>query len=259
MTDRLALPAHPPTRVGGNPSLVSRALVGSDTAPLLVKASGRAWRVQANPLRLEETVWPGLPTDALPAGGFATAGGFAMSDRLGNNTTLLLPRRGGPVVLADLATGATTPVPEEAADTGTTEGAAFDAGSAEALYADATGGVAVMDGTGGLALVGLDPAGTVLWGRTLPLDTCIVHNLFRLPDGRVLVTVDVDPTPSSSGALMPLTLVHDPAADAWALLDDACSGLAGERWLGTDTGAVQVSKTEDHGGIGLALEWLTVQ
>jgi len=248
ITDRLELPAHPPTRVNGNPSTLVRSLVGSDTAPLVVKADGRAWRVQDDPLRLEEIVWPDALGQTLPVGGF-----------ISGSTGLVLPGYGAPVRRVDLDSGEVEAVPSTAGDTGGGEGEGFDPSTAFALQADADGGVAVSPGTGGLALVGLDPVGEVTWSRTLPLTADILQSLFRLPDGRVVVTVEAsEAIGTPAGQLTPMTLVYDPTANTWAFVNGTCGALAGQNWLSTDSGAVRVTtSTSDDGRTGLALAWLT--
>jgi len=249
ITDRLELPGHPPARVDGNPSTLVRSLVGSDTAPIVVKSDGRAWRVDNDPLRLEEITWPDALGQTLPIGGF-----------ISGSTGLVLPRYGGPVQHVDLDSGEVETVPATAGDTGGAEGEGFDPSVAYALQADADGGVAVYPGTGGLALAGLDPSGEVTWSRTLPLTADILQSLFRLPDGRVVVTVESSAGDRDSGAyeLTPLSLVYDPTADTWAYVNRTCGALAGQDWLSTDAGAVRVTTTtRDDGRTGLALAWLT--
>jgi len=249
ITDRLELPGHPPARVNGNPSTLVRSLVGSDTGPLVVKKDGRAWRVDNDPLRLEEIAWPDALGQTLPVGGF-----------ISGSTGLVLPRYGGEVQRVDLDSGEVEAVPATAEDTGGAEGEGFDPSVAYALQVDADGGVAVYPGTGGLALAGLDPTGEVTWSRTLPLTADILQSLFRLPDGRVVVTVEMSAavTTSGGGALTPLSLVYDPTADTWAFVNGTCGALAGQDWLSTDAGAVRVTTTtSDDGRTGLALAWLT--
>jgi len=249
ITDRLELPGHPPARVDGNPCTLVRSLIGSDTAPLVVRKDGRAWRVDNDPLRLEEITWPDALGQTLRIGGF-----------ISDNTGLVLPRYGGPVQHMDLDSGEVETVPTTAEDTGGAEGEGFDPSTAYALQADADGGVAVYPGTGGLALAGLDPTGEVTWSRTLPLTADILRSLFRLPDGRVVVTVESSAGDRDSGAyeLTPLSLVYDPAADTWAYVNRTCGALAGQDWLSTDDGPVRVTTTtSDDGRTGLALAWLT--
>ncbi len=226
--DQLALEPHGQYEaVDNNPAFRSHLLFGSSADPLLVglqeEYDGRAWRVRADPLRLEEIDWTDQgETDSVR--GFEHEGALMLFDVLTE-----------PLRLVDLQTGTAVIVAEG-------EESEFNAEQAEAMYADETGIIAVYYAPTGLALVDLTWAGERGWIRDIPIAATHVLSLLRLADGSVIVTPSVYTGLEEDGFMYTpdVTMRYRPSTDSWSVPEGTCLAIGHETWLASGNGAVRI-------------------
>ncbi len=232
VAERLTLPAHAVTTFRGNPTDTIYLMLGSSADPILYAFAGddagTAWRVVADPLRLEQLDFPVLSPDTLPDG-FETDG------------TLTFRDLDGSLYRSQLATTTL-----EEVDARGVFGSASQP-PALAIFGDASGVLVVFSGSSGPVLVAYDVTGHALWTREVPIPGDRVRSLFRLADGSVVVTVSVPGSWTGGGASVAVSVRFDPSTGRWATMSGVCGALAGENWMYSDEGPVRVDALEQDG------------